>query len=227
MMAATEFSAFLPDVMPYVDGCSDAVAKNAVRNAAIEFCERSWAYQFEAPIVLTPGTVLDLDPPKNTLVHLVLEITAADGEPLTPTTRDDLNRGRILRRRYATDAEDSYYTYSTDWMTLTGTPECYFQPTRRRVRFVPQPASAQNGTLLMALKPTKSATAIDTQIFEDYFEVIALGARARLLTMPRKNWTDFQLGKDSEAAFYRGVSAAKVRAIKNNTRAPLRTRSYY
>ena len=65
---------YLPEVLVDVPGCPDIVAVNAVRNAAIDFCEKSqvWQYDFTAKVSLVAAqAVYALTPPTGARVNMV------------------------------------------------------------------------------------------------------------------------------------------------------------
>lgn len=211
-MAETTWASFLTEVRPHLAMAPDPLLEREVRNAAIVFCERSYIYQRDLdPITLAANVPeYDLSPPSGTVVADILS-AKVDGEPIEAKGRDELD-GLIQK-----------------WETDKGTPRYYFQSTLRMVRVVPMPSSMKtNGlTLFVALKPTKASTGIDTAIYEEYVEEIAAGALSTLFMMKDVPWTSAAKASDFRDKFEKGIDAAKVRAARSLSTAPLRVKPYY
>ena len=45
------YEEFLPRVLQYVPDASEFIAVDAIRQACIEFCERTYIWQYEAPAI--------------------------------------------------------------------------------------------------------------------------------------------------------------------------------
>lgn len=92
-------------------------------------------------------------------------------------------------------------------------------------------ALAPNATgalrILCALKPTRASTSFPTWIYERYVNVIAHGAKAKLMEVPKKPYSDPQLAGYHMGKFHDGVSEARLRSAKSATRAPLRTHTVF
>ena len=79
------FESLLPDVLPSVYGCSDAMAISALRSAAIDLCVKSEIYQQELDPVTTVAKIYeyDLEPPTGTVVEKILWVVYK-GDKLEP-----------------------------------------------------------------------------------------------------------------------------------------------
>lgn len=174
---AISYETLLPEVLPMVAGCSDALAENAIRSAAIEFCERTSAYQLELDAITTISNIYeyDLEPPTGTTVHKILWVTH-DGQDLEPLTTTLLEQ-RVPR-----------------WRTDNGLPVYFVKPTASLIWLVPIPsAKVVNSTIIRAvLKPTHTSTTCDESIMDEYRDAIVNGALFRLLRIPGKDWSDLQ-----------------------------------
>jgi hypothetical protein len=174
---AISYESLLSEVLPMVAGCSDTLAENAIRSAAIEFCERTSAYQSELDAITTISNIYeyDLEPPTGTTVHKILWVTH-DGQDLEPLTTTLLEQ-RVPR-----------------WRTDNGLPVYFVQPTASLIWLVPIPsAQVVNSTIIRAvLKPTHTSTTCDESIMDEYRDAIVNGALFRLLRIPGKDWSDLQ-----------------------------------
>lgn len=212
---ATNYEAFLGNVMPHVNGCSRAQAIDAVRDAAIQLCTKARVWMAELnPISVVMGQgSYPFVPPVTAVVADVLQVWYS-GKRLDPFDVDGAN------------------TLYTSWMTETGQPTKYTQLDERNIRLIPIPQETVNNavTLLVSLKPTKTSTTIDDRIYEEYDKVIADGALAYLLTMPKtpgRDWPDKQLGVMHAELFRAAIDSAQSRSNHNYVRSRKRVKGVY
>jgi hypothetical protein len=191
---------FLPEVLPFVQNCPELTASNAVKNACIEFCERSLWWLFEHdPIVTTAlGSRYALVPPDGTLCARVMDAWHNDTS-LSPRSDDQL---RSL--------------FGPDWRNATGSPRYITHITPDIVMVVPTPQEdAADGTLslIIALRPTRESAGVDSIIYDRWLETVAAGARARLYDVAGQPFSDPTAAIKSRLAFNRGIAeAARDRA---------------
>lgn len=201
---ATNFTAWYDDVLPHAPGCAPAIALDAIRKAAIEFCRESRIYQYDHPAVTVVASqaTYAFVPATDTVVTEILDAWY-DGVPLDPKGRDEL--GNI----------------SSNWREWTGTRPIYItQDDERNARLAPIPTVglASGLKMLVALKPTITATSIETRIYEEYREQIADGALARLYVSPKKPYTDLPLAQVKAAMFRSHCNLAYNKAMRGHTR---------
>jgi hypothetical protein len=157
-------------------GVGQDVAKNAIRNAAIDFCSRSWVWRADhADINALAGIgAYAYAPPANTKVAVPLAVWYAL-KPIDPQSTYE------LQQRFP------------HWPSMVGqAPYWFLQETLETLVVVPAPSADLAGAikLKVALTPTRAAPSIDDAIFERYLEEIACGAKARLFAMKAKPWSD-------------------------------------
>lgn len=204
---ATNFTSWYDDVLPWVPGCPQSMALNVIRKAAIEFCDRSWAWiYYPAGINVVNGQMAyAFTPPANAVVTRTLQVWY-DDEPIDPATPDELN------------------ALFQNWRTHTGTPQYHTQDDERNLLLVPTPDADLTGGLKMrvALKPTITAVDIETRIYEEHREAIASGAKARLMLMQKKPYSDPNQAVIEQDKFDSAINTTKIKIIKGFSRAPLR-----
>ena len=200
---AKTWAKWYDEVLPDVPGCPQVVAANAIKNAAIQFCDRSFVYLIDHdPIAAVedqgeytwaPGAGLKVARPERVWY---------DGEELTPKTRDEIA---------------DMHAYWPDW---EGTPLYFMQEKIEKLIVVPRPTAALANAIKakVAVKPSRDATSIDDAIWEKYLEEIASGAKARLFAMKRKPWADGQLAAYHKGVFDEAISAARLAAFKGHVR---------
>jgi len=219
---AKQLSEFLPEVVPQVPGCPVMVAKNAVRNAAITFCERTKAYRKELTAINLVASTKDyaytaFTLPTDTLVWRPIRVAIIDGSDetkLEKVTPEDLD-------------SDAQYA---NWRTETGTPFGYYAKDQNStLRVIWTPDTSITGGLFMeaALKPSKAAAEVEDGFFNAYFDDIAAGALAALLSMAAEPWTNATKAADYLARFNRAIADHTVKIAEGEVDAPLRTVSYY
>ena len=202
----------LNEVMPDVPGCPKEVAINAIRKAAIEFCEKSfvWVVNHAAiNAVANQGKYPYVPTVYTAVVHP--NNVWYNGLPLDPITSAEL---------------DSIYK---KWTTEVGTPKYYIQDDSTGIILVPAPSASLTGgiTLRVVIKPTRDSISVAAWIVEKYLETLAYGAKAKLFEIPKKPWSDAILHEHYETKFRHGIGAAQVQGEKGFTRAPLRTAIYF
>jgi hypothetical protein len=212
---ATDYNAFLGNVMPHVNGCPPAMAIDAVRDAVIQLCQeaRIWTVEHAAIDVVTDQGSYAFAPPAGTVVAEVLQVWYA-GKRIDP---------------YDVDVSNNIYT---SWMTEKGQPTKYTQLDERNLRLIPIPQETVTGavTLLVTLKPSKTSTTVDDRIYEQYDNIIANGALAYLLTMPKtpgRDWPDTKLGAMNASQFQEGIDKAKSKASRGYVRSRKHVRGVY
>jgi hypothetical protein len=206
------YSDFLDYVMPDVPGCTTQLAEHEIRNACIEFCEKTLILQVDHdPITIVAGIVdYDLDPPKNTLVTKVMKAWY-NSQELTMAAPDDINKAEVYNRLFSgadTGRNDPRYILQKDERRVSVFP-------------IPQSKSANGLTLRVALKPSRASTTVDSLIFEDYAEVIGSGAKARLMMSPGKPWSEANLAAAEMSLFKQGINDARSRAVRGHMRSDI------
>ena len=191
-------------VMPDLPGCPFAMADNALRQSAIAFCEHSLAWKCNHPSVsVVPGTAeYAFVPPAEAAVHAIV-YAALDGEEI----ESHAGEGNIT---------------IAGWRSQTGTPE-YVLGDAASLTLVPKPDAAGTLTMIVALKPSPTATGIDDDPFNEFREAIVHGALARLMLSPKKPYTSVQLAQYHQQQFAIKTAAAGLRVARSFTRAPLHT----
>jgi len=211
-MADTAYTAFFDHVLPAVPGCPQPMAIDAIRRAAIEFCEKTlaWIYKHPAINVVAAQMAYPFVPPTGAVVAKVLQAWHNDIK-ITPKTPDELNE------IYA------------NWLTIAGTPQYITQDDERNLLLVPTPSAALTAGLVLrvALKPTLASDDIETSIYEEYRDAIASGAKARLMLIKDKPYSDMELGALEMGLFNAAVADAKFKAQKGCGRARVRTVTHF
>jgi hypothetical protein len=177
----------LPFLLPDLPGAPDALVKQHLVQATIEFCTETLAWEQigDSLKVLEGRNELEVETPTDSRIVTVKDIWEGSRR-LRPVTMSQLFEA-LPNWQTAEGSEPTYYNASTDWQTI---------------RIFPKPLNSQGKTLRMraAFAPKLTATTLPDEIVTKYIDGLTGGAKARLMAIPGKAWTNLQM-----AAFYRGV----------------------
>lgn len=208
-MTAT-LTSFLPEVMPYCQNVPDFIAENAVRNAAIDFCEQTHWLLYENPDITAVANLNTyvLSPPNDTTCVRIVEAWFLDNQ-LIGKSQEELKA-----------------MFGRDWRVATGTPRYYTQLETCEVILVPMPdtTTAAAISVIVAIQPARGCTSLPEGLYERWLEVIALGARCRLYETPGQPYSDKSLAMNTAARFRSGINKAKMERNRGLTRGELRVR---
>jgi len=203
-MSTTDYTSFLSKVSPEVPGCPLSVAEDAVREAAIEFCEKGWAwiYTHDPLSSIANEGIYPFEPPSGALVSRVLQAWYDDRQ-LVPRTADQL-------------AE-----YYANWTTEAGSPKYMVQDDEENLTIVPMPTAGIVDAIRqrVCLRPSHASTSIETRIYEHHLDAIAMGAKAKLMMMSGKTWENTNMAAAYKGMFQEKIDAARYKAQNGYGRA--------
>lgn len=209
----TPYESFFPYILPEVPGAPEPIVLMAIRNSAIEFCERSLILTRDHdPITLRPNVIdYDLEPPIKETLIMKIQQAFLNGTKIDAMAPDFVKDAATYNRRY-----DGYES-------APSLPKAYLQKSEREITVWPVPDKVyRNGlTMRVSLKPTRDSDQVEDVVYEDYAEVIAAGALFRLMSSAGKPYTNLEMAAVNKVAFDRGVNTAKLRANTGHTRANL------
>lgn len=217
-MLTTPLSAFLPRVLPYVPGCPEILAVSHLRDAAIEFCERTKCWRHISKTTLSANGRAMVAPFTAT-VHLIEEATW-DGKPLEPVQFTDISPDELTGN--TTQSPPAYIT-----QIEPGKVQIYpFQAggVLRVSAFLKPRADAIYNT--DAANPFDDANAVVPDfLFMQDAESIAHGALARIMAVPEHRFSN-----DVKAVFYRQLFDQACdrrfsRHMRGQQRAPVRVKA--
>jgi hypothetical protein len=201
---------FLKEVMPDVMGCPIRVAENAIRNAAIDFCNESRAWRDDcADVPTVQGTAeYTLVPPTDGEVVAVYYAKFSDSNiPLSTIPEQHIKRGRQN--------------------PIQQKPKWFHAPTPGVIELFWTPDEIHTLSVKAILKPTKSSTNGPDFLYNDWLEVIAHGAKARLVMMSGREWFMPKMYTYYKKEFIKGWTDARIRDSKSNVQSSTRLRPGY
>lgn len=204
MATLDDFSKF---ILPDVHGCPSMVAEQAVLDSAIMFCEESRCHREQlADITLVASTpTYNIVTPTDTVISSIIW-AGLDGTEIFRSTRDRIE------------------FQVPSWRTATGTPTHVVMDDIRTIRTVPIPTGAAALNLEAYLKPSATATTIQDFIYQEWHEVIAAGAKARLFAMANKPWTSAPQAESNGAVYTALINAAVSKNDSGHMRPSRRVR---
>ncbi|MCK5600834.1 hypothetical protein KAR91_03135 [Candidatus Pacearchaeota archaeon] len=194
-------------MLPHVPGADTAMVDFKLREAAIEYFERSqaWRYiQVQVPVVALTKTYAYIPPsPTETEVHVI-----------TYAEFNDLEIGTEV-----SEFSSRYY----DWRNNIDQPR-YVIGGLGDCTLVPIPIA--NGTLdlIVAIKPTIASTGIfNDKIFNENRLGIMHGAIWKLMLIPKVSYSNPEMALYHSGEFDAEITAAGIRVDLEFTNAPLQT----
>lgn len=181
-------------------GCTTFAAQNELRRAAQQFCEESgaWRVTMDPATLVADVSVYDFDLTKQMELVKFLSATLDEDDMLV------LNAGQSAGGAIAIKALNS-----------------------RTFEVYPDPAGGEILTMKAIVKPSEASTGIDDDLFAQYAESIAYGARARLMMKKDKPYTDHALAAVNHDLFKSAIGAAKIKTAKAYSSAPRRVKSIF
>jgi hypothetical protein len=194
---------FYPDILPELPGVPMPMVDHWLRNAAIEFCERTKAHVVTLAEVDAVADQMGYTLPLDANTELVQVVAVKfSGEKLTPKSPG------FLEKKY------------DDWESETGTPEHYTQVATDSLLLVPAPDTAETNAIAIraAIKPGTAATGIHDWLFSQYRKAIGAGAMAGLLSM-NKPWSDPDRALLNQTKFEAAIETATPAATDGHVQA--------
>lgn len=211
---------FLPKVLQVAANCPEPTAFDAIRAAAMEFCERTRRWH------ATLTCAADTNP-----VQIVAYDATPDANELTLPQDAQVYEvryvsfdGREMTKKTPADLDEDY----NDWRTSTdaGTPRYVTQLALNELQFFPS-FDTGDVSAVIVLKPTEDATTLPDFMAAEHREVIAWGALSRLLAMPKQPFSDPNLAVYYGDLFNTKLGSLAIKQAKGQQGAPLRVKPFH
>lgn len=172
----------------------------AVIDAATEFAEKTQiSFRVEVPILLIDDVSTYYIPPDiDVEVDLITNVFCAGRELdlVTPSSLHD----RMPGWETAESSEPTCYTTLDEAGAITVYPK-------------PKNVTGSSLTVFASWVPSFDATSIPDELGRGYARDIVEGAKAALMMMPERKWTNPQLGSICQGKFESGIVEARIKAI--------------
>jgi hypothetical protein len=205
---------FLTDIMPELPGCTEFIAMDKIRLAAIEFCRLTQVSQ-ETMVELDleeDEAYVDIPTPNNSVRVYKVMWARIPHRSLTPYRRQP------LANRHMNWDE----TGTGEW------PTSFIQEKKGQIRVIPTPNQDQLGALTahVCFIPARNATKLDALLLDDYRDAIASGALQRLLMMRKEAWYDPDSAQLHMRSFASEISNARATVNKDQLMADTRVQMH-
>jgi len=207
------------EVMPYVRNVPWPAFLNAVRDAAITFCEETslWVDTLDRISVDADTAEYALTDPDNAEIYGTDEVKyKADGaedsqfktlHPMSENQEDLHRRG--------------------SWKFQTGTSPSHFMLDADKTLIlwrIPTLASTEGLLVKVILRPDKICTVLPDVLYTDHYKTIGRGARAGLFGQSAQPWYNDEAEGKNMAEFNTDIANAKMRKIDRGTKRKMAVR---
>ena len=193
--------------MPYVIGCSEPMAAQALVDSAIAFCNDSLATHMllDAQQTQKNNPEFDISVPTNIAVSRVLRVWINEQE-IPGAAADWINDGR----------------------GTTGQPSLFYTrqiESELRGLLYPIPDAVNNMRVEVATRPTRSAKSFENELFDLWMDPIIEGAKFRLMSIPDQPFTNFGMAGAATTNALHLSRKARIEASYGRVRASSRVRA--
>lgn len=154
-------------ILPFMSAVPLPSVDDALRDAAIEFCERAKVLTATLEDQIAVGPEVEIEPDDNTLLIAEPREVWGPGGLLTPKTIPQL---------------DSLFPHGWQAVSVDNPARLAFwhAPAKNLLRLVPYPVGSVALRVKVALKPKRDAEALPDGLLAEHAEIIAAGAMGRL-----------------------------------------------
>lgn len=187
----------LPYILPEVPGAPSALVEQSIMRAANDFCWETGVWnEIQDPIsVIDNINEYDLESPTGANIVTIKSIWMVNRE-LVPVTMERLQEV-IPNWQEAKGSDPAYYNCPQDWSTV-------------RIYPIPLGANKAKMTIRAVYTPDQFGTYLPSFLVDKFLDEILAGAKARLMQMPGKSWSNPQLALFNQGFFTDAVTKAKV-----------------
>lgn len=193
-------SALYSRILPFVPGCPEPAVDQAVMDAAFEFARKTQlVFTIEAPIPLVDSQATYQLPAVSGLDTDLIRgvyLGARELDQVTPTSLRD----RLPNWQTAESNEPTIYSCFGAAGTITVYPK-------------PVGVTGQALRIVASWVPSFTAATLPDELVSTYGRDIAEGAKALLMMMPERKWTNLPLAGVAQGKFDTAISEGRIRAI--------------
>jgi hypothetical protein len=199
-------SEFFSRLIPYVPGCSEPLAQQALLDSAIAFCEASQVIRHDLDVFNTVigRASYELDMPTQQELTRILLVKVGDQEIYAELAES---------RGYPPDAD----AIPTAFFTTRNDAELLFQ-------LYPVPDKVYAVRVRVALRPTKAATQVENDLVDYWTDPIVDGAMARILAIPDQPFSDPNKAMMMRASAARATHNARIEGNYGRVRGSMRVK---
>jgi hypothetical protein len=198
---------FFSRVLPYVGGCSEPMARQAILDSAIRLCDKSNVIRQTVDAFSTVSGLVsyDLETPNTQMrIARVLAVTV-DGVEIEGIFEEDVP---MLNSQSA--KPDSFYTTRVNSELV--------------LNMHPLPDDAYSVVVTAAYAPTRSATSLSDDLYNYHIEGIVAGAISALAAIPNMPFSNDMLSAKMQMEAGAHSSAAKTESYYGHIRGGTRVK---
>lgn len=190
------FAGWLNDLMPSLPGAEPVLVIHELRRVAQDFCTRTRAWQETLdPITVDAG---------DATVQMIADTSSAEVVRIESVWIG----GSLVRAQPASELDATL----PNWPQLTGPPEMVTQVSPAVAVLCPIPNVATSIVFRVSLRPNDTATGLPDDLAAEYRNALVAGTVARMMLLPKKPWSNPQLGMANNAAYELAVAGANYQA---------------
>lgn len=209
---------WFPEIVPAAQECPNPIILRHLADTCRDFCARTMLWTEELPSIDVVA-----NEPEYALVTTGAEVVGADrvtfdGKTIDPTSETAL------------DKDDTQSVNEAEWRNqTTDIPTKYFVTIEKKIRLVYIPDADLAGGLVAwpILQPLITAIEVPAFLWENFKDMIADGAKSRLLSLAGMPWADLQLASGFGSSYEYQMYSAKQKKFTGfqrvKTRQLLRT----
>ena len=201
---------FLPRLLPSAPNCPDPTARQALLDAAIEFCEETSIVRITTGPQYTAGTA-------------VYTVGVPASQKVALTQRAWYGQRELMPALSSMVANvDAYTSVTADPYQE---PHSFLESAPGEVTLFPAPGAmaTQMLTFRVATKPSRAATSVADVLFEDWAEAIVAGALKRLHAIPDTSFFSDGHAMRRATEFQLGINRARAEAQRGRVRGSIQT----
>lgn len=212
---ATALSSWETEILPDIPLVPRPGLENAVRNACIEFCERTLLWTQDLTAIDVEGDTREYsltEPSGAEIISIDDAKYKQDGEDNDQfKTLDPLSENQ----KNLQDSGSWKYRDST-------TPSGYYvladNPTEILLYNIPTVASTGGLLVKVNLRPSRDCTTVDDFLYKSHFKTIGLGAKADLFARKAQSWHDPNHAASFETKFINACNDAMMLKMTGATK---------
>jgi hypothetical protein len=204
---STAISVLVNDVLPDVIGCPFPLIETKVKEtledlAGTGIINSGFKHDVLASDPTTPNDQITIATPAAFVQYEPLDVFSLriDGIPYDTV------------RRVITDDLDDISSI------VESRTKLWYPATAASIIMFPFDATAVQLYLQVAFKPLTTITSIEDVFYQEWHQVIAAGTKARLMLMPKKAWSNPQLGAVLQGQYDRGKNSAIMSVVYSRDR---------
>lgn len=202
----TPLSDFRNQVAIHVIGCPDIVIYQAVLDSCIDFCQATNIVRETLDQIAVKASDFQIDLTSSNGTRIVqVQRAWIDGTELSPIQED------------ATGVFG--YVQDVPGQTPpTGFPKVFSEESPGVIALYPRPDKDYTLTVRVSTKPSRSATAVNDVLYEDWVGVVASGALGTLMSM-NQPWEDRKRAEMEKKLFKASIGEAIIESRRGRNRA--------